>query len=133
MIAAQLAAREQPREQRLARTLLVWPPVGFRLASVSPADFPLAAEWRVSSRLASLRPADFAVQALRVQRVSGQRHSIQKWQRWWRLQEQRRQEPQRQERHLARALLPWPPGVVLVWERDWLWAGLVAPPRRRKA
>jgi hypothetical protein len=43
LIAAQLAAREQ----RLARTLLVWPPVGFRLASVSQADFPLAAEWRV--------------------------------------------------------------------------------------
>jgi hypothetical protein len=65
--------------------------------------------------LASLRPADFAVQAQRVQRVSGQLHSIQKRQ-WWRrlqepqrrLQEQRRQEPQRQrqERRLARALLP---------------------------
>jgi hypothetical protein len=121
LIAAQLAAREQPREPRLARTLL---------ASVSQAYFPLAAEWR--ALVSSQRPADFAVQAQRVQRVSGQRHSIQKWQWWWRLQGQRRQESQRQERHLARALLPWSPGLAFVRERDWLWAGLVAPPRHRE-
>jgi len=72
------------------------------LASVSQAYFPLAAEWR--ALVSSQRPADFVVQAQWVQRASG----------------------------LARALLPWPPGLAFVRERYWLWAGLVAPPQHRE-
>ena len=93
LLAAQLALRAQ----RLARTLLVQPPVGLRLALPSRAYFPLVAEWRL--------------------RVSGQLHLIQ----------------ERQEQRRARAWLPWPPGLVPVRGRHWLWAGSVAPLQRWKA
>lgn len=90
------------------------PPVGFRLASALRAHFPPVAEWRLR---VSQRPADFAVQTQRVQRVPGQLHLIQ----------------ERPEQRRARALLPWPPVLVLGRGWYWLWAGSVAPPRRRKA
>ncbi len=91
-----IAAREQLREWRLSRALLVWPPVGFRLASVSQAHFRLAAEWW--TLVSSQPPANFVVQAQPVERASGRLY-------WLR------------ERRLSRALLlqpePLPPGLLL--------------------
>jgi hypothetical protein len=73
LAAAQLAAREQLREQRLSQTLLVRPLAGFRLAPVSQAYFPLVAEWRV---LVSSQPpvVNFVIQAQPVARALGRPH-----------------------------------------------------------